>query len=229
MSEPLLVIFDMDGTLVDSQHLIVSALTSTLISEGVEVPSRKELLSVVGLSLVEAMRRLAHGEEAMHLRMADTYKEAFNALRVSPEYHEPLYPGTQETLEALSRRDEVLLGIATGKSMRGVDRVLDLHGLRPLFHNIQTADSHPSKPHPSMVLTALDETGIAANRAVVIGDTMFDMEMARSAGANAIGVSWGYHDTEHLAPAGAQAVIEDFAELDPVLAAMFAPEPETAK
>ena len=229
MTEPLLVIFDMDGTLVDSQHLIVSALTTTLSSEGLDVPSRKDLLSVVGLSLIEAMQRLADGEEAMHRRMADTYKAAFNELRLSPDYHEPLYPRTVETLEALAARDDVLLGIATGKSMRGVDRVLDLHGLRHLFHTTQTADTHPSKPHPSMVLRALAETGVAANRSVVIGDTVFDMEMARAAGANAIGVSWGYHDTEHLEPAGAQAIIDDFAELAPVLAAMFAREQETAE
>ena len=229
MSEPLLVIFDMDGTLVDSQHLIVAALTATLASEKVSVPPRKELLSVVGLSLVEAMRRLAPGDEVMHIRMADSYKAAFNELRVRPDYHEPLYPRTVETLQALGARDEVVLGIATGKSVRGVDRVLDLHNLRHLFQTIQTADSHPSKPHPSMVLTAQNETGIAANRAVVVGDTTFDMEMARSAGAKAIGVTWGYHDTGHLEPAGAQAIISDFAELAPTLEAMFGREQEAAE
>ncbi|MCC0017190.1 MAG: HAD-IA family hydrolase [Rhodobiaceae bacterium] len=222
-NEPLLVIFDMDGTLVDSQHMIVAALETAFGSEGIAPPDRRTMLSIVGLSLIEAMQTLvSDADGAVHVRLAEAYKAAFQDLRRHPEHREPLYPGALEALGELSARDEVLLGIATGKSRRGVDIVLGLHGLERHFVTIQTADRHPSKPHPSMVRKALSETGIAANRAVVVGDTVFDMEMARAAGAHALGVSWGYHDVKHLAQAGSARTLDRFAEVVPAIDQLFA-------
>ena len=114
----------------------------------------------------------------------------------------------------------MLLGIATGKSRRGVDHLIVAHGFEGWFATIQTSDHHPSKPHPSMLLSALAETGLVAERAVMVGDTEFDMAMGKAAGFATIGVAWGYHPRARLAAAGADRVIEDFAELDAALTAI---------
>ncbi|MFN0263900.1 HAD-IA family hydrolase [Tepidamorphus sp. 3E244] len=228
MSEPTLVLFDMDGTLVDSQHMIVAALTAAFESESLDLPDRKTMLSVVGLSLVEAMARLVASDHAQHERLAGAYREAFQTLRRQEDSREPLFPGAPETISRFAARDDLILGIATGKSRRGVDHVLQRYDWHAHFVSIQTADDHPSKPHPSMVTTAMSECGIPAERTFVIGDTVFDMEMARSAGARGIGVSWGYHDTEHLRPAGASLVIDDFSALDEAIASLSGEHRETA-
>jgi phosphoglycolate phosphatase len=111
-----------------------------------------------------------------------------------------------------------MLGVATGKSRRGVDHLFAEQGWATTFATIQTADGHPSKPHPSMILAALEETGVAAQDAVMIGDTSYDMAMARDAGVRAIGVGWGYHAREHLTAHGASQVVETYPDLMVVLA-----------
>jgi phosphoglycolate phosphatase len=215
-----LVIFDCDGTLVDSQHMICAAMRQAYEANNLSVPAREQLLAIVGLSLPDAFRRLAattndadHPVEAL----VTCYKNAFAELRSSVDHLEPLYPGARETLETLAVRPDTLLGIATGKSQRGVRAVLGRHGLAERFATIQTSDDAPSKPHPGMVLAAMRETGAAPRDTVVVGDTVFDLEMARAAGARAIGVSWGYHPPASLREAGADAMIEGFAELLPTL------------
>jgi phosphoglycolate phosphatase len=212
-----LVIFDMDGTLVDSQHIIVAAMDRAFEDVGASAPSREETLSIVGLSLREAMHALTGADDETVARLADCYKAAFQELRQDPSHHEPLYPGAAEALDALAAEDEVLLGIATGKSQRGVEKVLERFSWEGRFLTVQTADGHPSKPHPSMIKTALAETGVEANRAVMIGDTVFDMQMASAAGVRGIGVAWGYHDEAHLMPAGAWIVASDYADLMGIL------------
>lgn len=216
-----LVIFDCDGTLVDSQHMICAAMHKTYLQHDLPCPPRERLLSIVGLSLGEAFRRLADGAPQPLESLTEGYKEAFFALRASGEHVEPLYPGARDAVEELARRGDVTLGIATGKSERGVKAVLEHHGLMQHFTTIQTADSAPSKPHPGMVLHAMREAGVAPDRTVVIGDTAFDMDMARAAGASAIGVAWGYHPVNELRDAGAQTVIEDFSALLPTLDRMW--------
>src|SRR3989304_4980803 len=129
-------------------------------------------------------------------------KPASGAARRRPGHREPLFPGVREALHVLSRRDNVLIGMATGKSRRGVDAVLAREGLRPFFATIQTADTHPSKPHPSMILAAMAEAGSEARGTVMIGDTTYDIEMARQAGVGAIGVGWGGHSGPALGAAG---------------------------
>jgi phosphoglycolate phosphatase len=214
-----LVIFDCDGTLIDSQHVIVAAMESAFGGLGLAAPSRAEILSVVGLSLEPAMARLLAPELAGEAgRLADAYRDAFTDLRANKTLAEPLFPGTREVLDVLSARDDVLLGIATGKSVKGVQRMLEREGLKHYFVTVQTADTHPSKPHPSMVEQALAETGIPASQAVMIGDTTYDVEMARAAGAGAVGVGWGYHARHALEEAGAEHVLEHFSGLEPHLA-----------
>jgi phosphoglycolate phosphatase len=228
-----LIIFDCDGTLVDSQHMICAAMRQAYEAHGLSVPARERLLAIVGLSLPDAFRRLAQDGHAPETHPVDSlvaqYRTAFAALRQSVEHLEPLYPGAREAVEALAQRPDAVLGIATGKSQRGVRAVLARHGLAERFTTIQTADDAPSKPHPGMVLAAMRRTGIAADHTVVVGDTVFDVEMARAAGARAIGVGWGYHRPEALAKAGADALIGDFSELAGALDRVWAASPLAAR
>ncbi len=213
-SEPKLVIFDCDGTLVDSQHVIIRAMRAAFAGLGLEAPGDHEVRSIIGLSLEEAVGALAPaGETALYASLCEAYKEAFVAHRQLPDFHEPLFEGAREILQVLAGRDDVILGVATGKSRRGVDVLFEREGLADYFYTIQTADDAPSKPHPGMIERAMSATGIAQDRVLMIGDTSFDMEMAVNAGVGAIGVSWGYHDDQILAEAGAHRLIHRFEEL----------------
>ncbi|MFD1696900.1 HAD-IA family hydrolase [Roseibium aestuarii] len=229
MSDPLLIIFDCDGTLVDSQHTILHGLQVGFDAVGLTMPPRDVALSIVGLSLERAFEVLVGSEHAsLAPRMADAYRTAKIDRRASGEDQDPLYPGALEVLHALHARDDVLLGIATGKARRGVDHMVATHGLEGLFVTIQTADTSPSKPHPDMILRALAETGLAPERTVMVGDTSFDMEMARNARTHALGVTWGYHDRARLMNGGAQAIIDHFTEFQQACDGLLVAEKEPA-
>ena len=203
-----LAIFDCDGTLVDSGATIAEALRLTFDEFGLACPEPQVSRRVIGLSLVEAMAMLLPEHAPVtHAQMAEEYKKSFIALRAAGEVEEPLFEGIAELLDALEERGW-LLGVATGKSDRGLGHCLGCHGIAARFVTLQTADRHPSKPHPSMVLQAMADAGAGPETTVVIGDTSFDMMMARGAGARAIGVDWGYHHRDELIDAGAAAVAE---------------------
>ena len=213
-----LVVFDCDGTLVDSQHMICAAMQQTYDRHGLVCPPRETVLSIVGLSLQEAFVTLAAGNAAHPIdALVESYKSAFQSLRRDNTHHEPLYPGARDAVAPLAVRDDVLLGVATGKSVRGVKLVLGHHGLYDRFVTVQTADTAPSKPDPAMLHQAMREAGVAPGDTVMIGDTVFDIAMARAAGVVAIGVSWGYHAAADLRAAGADVVVDDFAQLLPAL------------
>lgn len=213
---PRLVIFDVDGTLVDSQDHIHAAMVAAFDAEGLIAPPRAEVLAIVGLSLPEAVSQLVPGlVESRRDRIVAAYKASFAPLRGAARA--PLYPGARETLLALRTRGDVALGIATGKSRRGLAHLLAAHDLAGLFVTMQVADDHPSKPHPSMVVAALEETGVAAADAVMVGDTTYDMAMARAAGVEALGVGWGYHAAADLTRAGASEVLGAYDGLLPAL------------
>jgi phosphoglycolate phosphatase len=217
------VIFDCDGTLVDSQHMIVAAMTKAYGAHGIAPPDREVLLSVVGLSLIEAFTKLGEGMDRFPAEsLADHYRDAFHAMRGPGAPVEPLYPGAAEALGELARRKDVVLGIATGKSQRGVRLVLGHHGLLDHFITIKTADDAPSKPDPGMVLAAMREASADAANTIVVGDTVYDIAMARAAGTAAVGVTWGYHPAAALKEAGAVAVIDCFANLMPTLDSIWA-------
>ena len=211
-----LVIFDCDGTLVDSQHNIVSAMGAAWARHDLPAPLAADVRRIVGLTLEAAIARLLpEADDAKHRALAAAYREIVHDLRVNNAQgtaDEPLFPGVRELIEALAA-PEIFLGVATGKNLRGLEHTLQVHGLRERFHTLQTADLCRGKPHPEMVLKAMAETGMDAAATVVIGDTSFDMEMARAAGATAIGVAWGYHETAELTRAGAHAVIHQPADL----------------
>jgi phosphoglycolate phosphatase len=209
-----LVIFDIDGTLVDSQHLICGAVHEVYDRHGLPKPARERVLALVRLSLPDTFTRLADGAAHPIEAMVESYREAFSTLRAQPNSMEPLYPGAEAAILRLAKRDDVVLGIATGKSMRGIEVVLGHYRLLPHFTTIQCADTAPSKPDPGMVLNALRDTGLSADEAVLIGDSIYDMQMAKAAGAHAIGVAWGYHPPADLIAAGADVIVEDFAALD---------------
>ena len=145
--------------------------------------------------------------QANHEALSRTYKEAFFTMRQGGHVEEPLFQGILPLLDALEA-EGWLLAVATGKSDRGLRHCLESHGIRARFVSLQTADRHPSKPHPAMLETAMAEAGALPADTVMVGDTVFDIEMGRAAGARAIGVAWGYHDPAELLAAGAEAVAE---------------------
>lgn len=206
-----LVIFDCDGTLVDSGGTIFSALAATFDEHGLAVPPKREAQRVIGLSLVEAMAALVPGESD-HLALAESYRRHFFRARQEGRVEEPLFPGIPELLDALEA-DGWLLAVATGKSDRGLRLCLECHGLDARFVSLQTADRHPSKPSPSMVWAAMAEAGATPATTIVIGDTAFDMAMAAAAGAAGIGAGWGYHEGHELISAGAVAVAGEPAQV----------------
>lgn len=212
-----LVVFDCDGTLVDSQRLIVDCLQEAFAGEGLAIPAPESIRRIVGLSLVEAVDRLMGGADpAWAAVVAARYKDVFMRRRLAGPVDEPLFPGARELLDELQGRG-LLLGIATGKAMRGLRHVLASHRLENRFVTLQTADHHPSKPHPAMLRAAMAEAGARSAETVLVGDTTFDIAMARAAGALPVGVAWGNHPPDELHAAGAVAVLERFAELPALL------------
>lgn len=213
-----LAVFDCDGTLVDSQHVIVTCMHAAFSSEGMALPTAEAVRRVIGLPLVECMARLSPLEESVrHARLTEAYKYHFLTLRQQPDHLEPLFDGALAALDALEA-EGWMLGVATGKARRGLLPVLERHGLDRRFATLQTSDIGPGKPHPAMLERAMAEVGVAPDDTVMIGDTSFDMLMARSAGTSAVGVSWGYHPVSELEAAGAHAIVGHFNELPAAMA-----------
>jgi phosphoglycolate phosphatase len=222
-----LIVFDCDGTLVDSQHLIVEAMGTAFVAGGLPAPARSRVLRHIGLSVSEAVAGIGESlDEALIAHIAAAYKTAFSGLRQRPGFSEPFFPGARELVEELARDERVLLGIATGKSRRGVDLLLQREELAYAFATLQTADDAPSKPHPGMLQRAMNETGLGPADTIMIGDTTYDMLMARNAGAKPVGVAWGYHTPQELTEAGAVAVAED---CDQLLALLRLPQAVAAE
>jgi phosphoglycolate phosphatase len=211
MSTPLkLVIFDVDGTLVDSQHNIVAAMTDAFLENGLAKPDPAAVRSIIGLSLIEAVEGiLPEAEPDLVSRVAQDYKEAFFRRRVGPDFAEALFPGVVDVFDALEARG-VLLALATGKSRRGVESFVERHGFEERFVATRCADDGPGKPDPWMVLDAMASIGGEPGSTAMIGDTSYDMEMAARSGALGVGVAWGYHDTPALLAAGARLVVDRF-------------------
>lgn len=214
----MLIVFDVDGTLLDSQHAIAAAMSEAYVEHGLAAPCREAMLGVIGLSVAEAVAQLsAAWPDHPRDSICDAFRERFRRARGEAPDAVPLYPGALKGLTALAGRDDVRLGLATGNSRRGVGRFLARFGLEDVFVTRQTADDAPSKPHPAMILQAAAEAGVPPEETVMVGDTTFDMRMARAAGARAVGVAWGYHPADRLRAAGAEAVLRSFEELWPTL------------
>lgn len=212
-----LAVFDCDGTLVDGQAAVCDAMDAAFASAGLALPDRHHVRRIVGLSLPQAIRLLVpDSTDTLREEIDRAYRDAFRAAREAGHLVEPLYDGIAELVEDLAQAGWSL-GIATGKSDRGLSHMLATHGLTARFVTLQTADRHPSKPHPAMLEAALAEAMIGAGDAVMIGDTQYDMAMAVNAGVRGIGVDWGYHSADELREAGAEAVARTAAELRELL------------
>lgn len=214
-----LAVFDCDGTLVDGQADVCWAMDRAFARAGLPAPDPQVVRRIVGLSLPVAVRQLAPDLAENQTRaVTEFYRSSFRARREEGLLDEPLYDGIADLLHAL-RDDGWQLAVATGKSDRGLAACLATHGIADLFVSLQTADRHLSKPHPAMLEAALFEAGAAPHEAVMIGDTTFDMLMARSAGVRAIGVNWGYHAPHELLTSGAISVADTAATLAEALEA----------
>ena len=212
-----LAVFDCDGTLSDGQAAVCTAMTAAFAEAGLPVPDLHEVRRSVGLSLPQAVARLAPDANAeTRDRAVEAYKQAFRRARLDGSLEEPLFEGIAALLGRLDRAGWTL-GVATGKSDRGLRSCLMAHGVFELFVTLQTADRHPSKPHPAMLQQAMAEAGAEPADTVVIGDTVYDIEMARAARCRAIGVAWGYHAPAELLAAGAEAVAQTPEELGEML------------
>ncbi|GKX34345.1 MAG: hydrolase [Rhizobiaceae bacterium MnEN-MB40S] len=209
-----LVLFDCDGTLIDSAHVIHASMEKTFAEAGLAVPELHHTKSIIGLTLDKAFSVLL--QEEINDRIVDMvvrYKHHSLTMREEEEVHEPFYDGIWDLLDELRGRDDILLGVVTGKSRRGLDNLLARHDLEKAIITSRTADECPSKPHPAMVLECCRDVGVDAADTIVVGDAIYDMQMARSAAARAIGVTWGYSTPGELTKAGAHSTISHPSEV----------------
>lgn len=209
-----LVLFDCDGTIVDSAHVIETCMARTFTDFGYGAPEGAATRAIIGLTLDIAIARLLAREvDAEVTGMTARYKEHFFQYRADGGLPEPVYPGMAALIADLALRDDVILGIVTGKSRRGLEAILAHHALRHHFITIRTSDDCPSKPHPAMVTECCAEAGIDADRTFVIGDAVYDMMMAVSAGACPVGVDWGYASPDQLRSSGARHIVSSAGEI----------------
>lgn len=209
-----LVVFDCDGTLVDSQNLIVSAVCETFSLQGLESPLRAQILSAVGLPLNVAMRRHAPNcDDAIITELISNYRKIADRLSMQDDRGQIIFEGVREVIEMLGNEKDTVMGIVTMKSRIGLNRVVDVHNLRQFFPFLKSADDGPGKPRPDLLLDVIRESGVGADKTVMIGDTSYDMLMAKSADAYAIGVAWGYQSVDALLESGADAIATTSHEL----------------
>ena len=219
MPDLRLVLFDVDGTLVDSQAEIMSAMQVAFDRVGLALPNRADVLSTVGLSLTETFQTLIpQADAALIAAISQEYKTAYFENRMAGA-RPVLFDGIDTVIRRLAQRDDLVLGVATGKSRRGINALIDMYDWQGVFVTVQVSDDHPSKPSPSMILAALGETGVDAHCAVMIGDTEYDMQMAQSAGVQALGVSWGYHDSRRLQ--AAQMILDQVSDIETALSKIW--------
>jgi phosphoglycolate phosphatase len=214
-----LILFDLDGTLVDGQYSIRATFDAVFPAFGYEKPDAAAVRSVVGRSLPNAIADLLGADAPAH-DMAEAYKAHFHTMRATEGYREELYPDVDAVIRRLATRDDLVLGTATGKALRGINWMIEKNSWHGFFTTLQASDTAASKPSPEMVENACRETGIAPANTIVFGDSIYDMQMAVSGGAHAIGVSYGYGEPAALIAAGAKKIIHGFNEVEQVIAAI---------
>ncbi|WP_299349047.1 HAD-IA family hydrolase [uncultured Maritalea sp.] len=209
-----LVIFDVDGTIVDSAAHIVESAQFVFHKNNLPKPADADIRAGIGLNLdIIMLNLLGDNNQELALKLEQDYRDYFNHKIEHGLINEQIYTGAAEAIATLGAQDETFLGIATGKRLKGVERLFKEQGFGHHFHTLQTPDNNPSKPNPGMVLTAMNDTGVLAEKTVMIGDTSYDMAMAKAAGVKALGVNWGYHDHTTLRESGADLVIDHYHQL----------------
>lgn len=208
-----LVVFDMDGTLIDSSAFITSTLHEAFETNGLPAVSEAQARNIIGLSLEVALEQLSGLSGGELDELVTLYRKTYRQKLMEQHDQEPLYAGAKETLLELHKRPDIVLAIATGKGLSGVDRILALHGLTDLFVSKQTPDHNPSKPDPGMLFRAMEETGAESCDTVMIGDTSYDIDMAIAANTGALGVTWGSHDVQTLADCGAHVIVDQYSHV----------------
>ena len=217
-----LVIFDADGTLVDSQAIIHAAMVETFVAHGHDTPPIEATRSIIGLTLNQAIAKMLERPVDDHIeQMTQDYKQNYYELQKIPAMHACLNEGVREALNVLSAQRKTLLAIATGKSRRGLDNLIETHDLADIIVASRSADDCPSKPHPAMILECCERAGCAPSQSVMIGDSSYDMEMAISAGSLALGVSWGYQSVDTLNKTGAMAIVDAPIKMPDAIDALF--------
>ncbi len=211
-SEPHLILFDCDGTLTDSHGAIVKAMRQAFASCGLDAPAGSDVCRVIGLSLQSAIEILVPVGLSGECPPVESIAEAYRQHYLVAEETLTLYPGVTETLENLKQRG-YWMGVVTGKSKRGLLRVLEKFELSNYFYAVRTADCCPSKPHPAMALECMQELGVDAAQTTLVGDALFDMQMAKAARVRGIGVSFGVESADALYASGAEEVVDDFSQL----------------
>jgi phosphoglycolate phosphatase len=201
-----LLVFDWDGTLMDSAAAITASLCAACRDLELAVPSEEQVRYVIGLGLNDAMSHILPGlDPAAYPRVAERYREHFLRL----DSGTTLFAGAAETVADL-RDAGFLLAVATGKSRRGLDRSLRATGLERYFHATRCADEGYAKPHPGMLQGLMEALGVASSRTLMIGDTTHDMEMARAAGVARLGAAYGAHPRDALLDYDPLACVDDF-------------------
>ncbi len=204
-----LIVFDWDGTVMDSTTMIAGSIQAACRDLGLAVPGDEAARHVIGLGLSQALRyAVPDAPESMYEPLVARYRHHFMAQDQSI----PLFNGARETIAELHGAG-YWLGVATGKSRMGLDRVLESTGLKKYFHATRTADRTLSKPNPAMLFELMDELSVSAERALMIGDTTHDVQMAQNAGVDVVAVGHGAHPPEQLQELNPLALVKDFAEL----------------
>ena len=208
-----LIVFDLDGTLVDSEALIVASVTEAFRAVNEPVPDVGAIRAISGITARDALAILAPGaDEARVDVLLESYVDHYH--RRSAASIEPLFEGALELLDRLQASPETILAVATGKGYAGAVTLLERHGIIDRFNSIETLTHNRGKPDPEMVHTAMNKAGVDAAHTVMLGDTVHDMRMAKAAGVKALGVAWGYHEAADLELAGADIVVRGFSEVD---------------
>jgi len=204
-----LIVFDWDGTVMDSTAIIASSIQSACRDLGLPVPSDEAARHVIGMGLAQALQHaVPDAPPHLHEPLADRYRHHF----LAQDQTIPLFEGAAETIAELKEAG-YLLAVATGKSRKGLDRVMDCSGLREFFIASRTADETFSKPHPAMLHELMDELAIDAERVLMVGDTTHDLQMAINAGVDAVGVTYGAHPEDQLRALAPLALLDNFHEL----------------
>ena len=216
-----LIIFDLDGTLIDSVALIVATVSDAFSAINEPVPTETAIRSISGISAPEAMAILAPGAGAARVeKIVESYRSHYH--RRAGVAREPMFAGALEALDRLQQRPDTILAVATGKGYRGAVTLLERHNVLDRFHSIETPDHNRGKPDPQMIETAMRKAGASKAETIMIGDTVHDMRMAKAAGVKALGVAWGYHEVTELNAAGADMIIENFDQLDQAIDELLA-------